>query len=54
LRGVIIGSDIAVTGVAQLASWLVAGVSATVLVTEQRRALSSKQLRLGSVLSAAT
>ena len=54
LRGVIIGSDIAVTGVVQLTGWLIVGVLATVLVTEQRRALSSKQLRLGSVLSAAT
>ncbi len=54
LRGVIIGSDIAVTGVAQLTAWLVAGAIATVLVTEQRRVLSSKQLRLGSVLSPAT
>lgn len=54
LRGVIIGSEVAVTGVVQLAVWLVAGAIATVLVTEQRRALSSKQLRLGSVLSPAT
>jgi putative membrane protein len=54
LRGVIIGSDIAATGVVQLAAWLVAGSLATVLVTEQRRALSSKQLRLGSILSPAT
>lgn len=54
LRAVIIGSDIAVTGIAQLTAWLVAGVLATVLVTERRRALSSKQLRIGSVLSAAT
>jgi hypothetical protein len=41
-------------GGAQLAAWLVAGAVATVLVTEHRRALSSKQLRLGSALSAAT
>jgi putative membrane protein len=41
LRGVVIGSDIAVTGGAQLAAWLVAGAVATVLVTEERRALSS-------------
>jgi putative membrane protein len=54
LRGVIIGSDIAVTGVVQLTTWLIFGALATVLVTEQRRALSSKQLRLGSILSAAT
>jgi putative membrane protein len=54
LRGVIIGSDIAVTGTAQLAAWLTFGALATVLVTEQRRALSSRQLRLGSVLSPAT
>jgi YhgE/Pip-like protein len=54
LRGVIIDSNIAVTGVLQLTAWLVAGTLATVLVTEQRRALSSKQLRLGSVLSPAT
>jgi putative membrane protein len=54
LRGVIIGSDVAVTGVVQLTVWLVAGALATVLVTEQRRVLSSKQLRLGSVPSPAT
>jgi len=54
LRGVIIGSDIAVTGVVQLTAWLATGALATIVVTEQRRALSSKQLRLGSVLSAAT
>ena len=54
LRGVIIGSDIAVTGVVQLSVWMVSGVLATVLVTEQRRVLSGKQLRLGSVLSPAT
>jgi YhgE/Pip-like protein len=54
LRGVIIGSDIAVTGIAQLAAWLTIGALATVLVTEQRRVLSSKRLRLGSVLSPAT
>ncbi|OHV04427.1 YhgE/Pip family protein [Mycobacterium talmoniae] len=54
LRGVIIGSDVAVTGVAQLAGWLVVGGLATVLVTEQRRTLDSKQLRLGSALTAAT
>jgi hypothetical protein len=46
LRGVIIGSDIAATGVTQLAAWLVGAVLATVLVIEQRRVLSSKQLRL--------
>jgi hypothetical protein len=51
LRGVIIGSTIAVTGVLQLAAWLVVGALATVLITEQRRALTSTQLRLGSVLS---
>jgi hypothetical protein len=54
LRGVIIGSTIAVTGVLQLAAWLVVGALASVLITEQRRALTSKQLRLGSVLSPAT
>jgi putative membrane protein len=54
LRGVIIGSDIAVTGIAALAAWLMVGAVATVLVTEQRRVLSSKRLRLGSVLSPAT
>jgi putative membrane protein len=53
-RGVIIGSDIAVTGVAQLAAWLVAGASATVRVTEQRRVPTGKQLRLGTVPSPAT
>lgn len=51
LRGVIIGSDVAATGVAQLAVWLVAAGLATILVTEQRRVLGSRQLRLGSVLS---
>jgi len=54
LRGVIIGSDIAVTGIAQLGVWLALGVVGTVLVTEQRRVLRAKQLRLGSVLSPAT
>lgn len=54
LRGAIIGSDIAVTGVVQLVAWLFAGALATVLITEYRRALSSRQLRLGSVLSSAT
>ncbi|MGA5544931.1 YhgE/Pip family protein [Mycobacterium sp. NPDC051198] len=54
LRGTVLGSDIAMTGVAQLVAWLVAGSLATVLITEFRRALSSKQLRLGSVLSPAT
>ena len=53
LRGVIIGSTIAVTGVLQLVGWLVVGALATVLITEQRRALTSMQLRLGSVLSPA-
>lgn len=52
--GLFIGSDIAVTGVVQLAVWLVAGALATVLVTEQRRVLSGKQLRLGTVPSPAT
>jgi len=51
---VIIGSTIAVTGVLQLAAWLVVGALASVLITEQRRALTSKQLRLGSVLSPTT
>jgi hypothetical protein len=37
-----------------LAVWLVVAALATVLVTEQRRVLSGKQLRLGSVLSPAT
>jgi putative membrane protein len=54
LRGVIIGSDIAVTGIAALAAWLIVGAVATVLVTEQRRVLSSKRPRLRSVLSPAT
>jgi putative membrane protein len=54
LRGVIIGSDIAVTGVVQLTVWLVVGTLATVIFTEQRRVLSGTQLRLGSVLSPAT
>jgi putative membrane protein len=54
LRGVIIGSDIAVTGIVQLTVWLLTGTLATVLVTEQRRVLSGKQLRLGSVISPAT
>lgn len=54
LRGVIIGSDIAITGLLQLAVWLVVGALTTVLVTEQRRVLSGKQLRLGAVLSPAT
>jgi hypothetical protein len=44
LRGVIIGSTIAVTGVLQLVGWLVVGALATVLITEQRRALTSMQL----------
>ena len=54
LRGVIIGSDTAATGIVQLIVWLAVGVLGTVFVTEQRRTLSSKQLRLGSALSAAT
>lgn len=54
LRGVIVGSDVAATGVAQLAAWFAAGALATTLITEQRRVLGSKQLRLGSVLSPAT
>jgi putative membrane protein len=53
LRGVIIGSDIAVTGIAALAAWLIVGAVATVLVTERRRVLFSKRLRLRSVLSPA-
>ncbi|MDO3297758.1 YhgE/Pip family protein [Mycobacteroides abscessus subsp. massiliense] len=54
LRGVIIGSDVVANGIIQLALWLVISMLATVLVTEQRRVLSSTQLRLGSTLSAAT
>jgi putative membrane protein len=54
VRGVIIGSDIAMTGIAALAAWLIVGALATVLVTEQRRVLSSKRPRLGSVRSPAT
>jgi len=54
LRGVILGSTIAVTGVLQLAAWLVVGALASVLITGQRRALNSKQLRLGSALFPAT
>jgi YhgE/Pip-like protein len=54
LRGVIIGSDIALTGVAQLTVWLVAGTLATTLVAEQRRVLTGRQLRLGSVVPPAT
>jgi putative membrane protein len=42
LRGVIIGSDIAVTGIVQLTVWLSVGTLATVLVTEQRRVLNAK------------
>jgi hypothetical protein len=40
--------------VAVLAAWLAAAGLATILVTERRRVLGSKQLRLGSVLSSAT
>lgn len=54
LRGVIVGSDVTATGVAQLAAWLAAAGLVTILVTERRRVLGSKQLRLGSVLSSAT
>jgi len=50
----ITGFSTAATGIAQLVVWLALGLLGTVLVTEQRRTLSSKQLRLGSILSAAT
>ncbi|AMU75459.1 YhgE/Pip family protein [Mycobacteroides abscessus] len=49
LRGIIIGSHVAADGIIQLITWLTAAALTTVIVTEQRRVLSSKQLRLHTV-----
>lgn len=54
LRGVMIGSDTTASGVVELFTWLLGGAVATLLVTEQRRTLDSKQLRLGRIPSAAS
>jgi putative membrane protein len=51
LRGVIIGSSITTGGITHLVAWLIAAALATLLVTEHRRSLSSKQLRLGSSIT---
>lgn len=49
LRGVIIGSGTAGSGVIQLAVWLIGAAAATLLITERRRTLGGRQLRIGRV-----
>jgi putative membrane protein len=46
LRGIITGSATAATGIGHLAVWLLVSALATVAVTEHRRTLSGRQLRL--------
>lgn len=47
MRGVILGSDTWIAGATELGAWLLAAAVTTLLVTEQRRLLASKQLRIG-------
>lgn len=48
LRAIITGTDGALTGIIELAVWLVIGSAAAIAVTERRRTLSTKQVRLGA------
>ncbi|WP_100521030.1 YhgE/Pip family protein [Mycobacteroides abscessus] len=47
LRGVITGSHTTGSGLIQLGAWLLGAAVVTLLITEQRRTLGSRQLRLG-------
>ncbi len=51
LRGVIIGSNTTIGGALELAVWMIGAAVATLFVTEGRRSLSGRQLRLGYVSS---
>lgn len=47
LRGVIIGSNTTIGGALELAVWMIGAAVATLFVTERRRSLNGRQLRLG-------
>jgi len=53
LRAVVTGGPGLLTGVVELAVWLAIGALATILVTDRRRYLSTRQLRHGALLPAA-
>ena len=46
LRAAVTGDAGLYTGIAELAAWLVVGVLAAILVTDRRRYLSTRRLRL--------
>ena len=52
LRALVTGGSGVVTGLVELLAWLAIGFLATVLVTDRRRYLSPRDLRLGTVPSA--
>ncbi|ADD45369.1 YhgE/Pip domain-containing protein [Stackebrandtia nassauensis] len=55
LRGTVTDTHaLMLTGTVQLAAWLAVGTLATIVITDRRRYLSTRQLRRGTVLPAAT